>query len=103
MNVKYVPTACYISKDGEKFYQYTMIDEASRERLNYSKQALTSKPTPVCYFVVAIPAELRLEFLTAFGAFGGVYVCSEKQELPPIFALFMLDYFLYLCVGIAAA
>ena len=32
MDVKYVPAACYSGKDGEKFYQYTMIDEASRER-----------------------------------------------------------------------
>ena len=32
MDVKYVPIACYAGKDGEKFYQYTMIDEASRER-----------------------------------------------------------------------
>lgn len=32
MDVKYVPSACYAGKDGEKFYKYTMIDEASRER-----------------------------------------------------------------------
>lgn len=32
MDVKYVPCVCYVGKDGEKFYQYTMIDEASRER-----------------------------------------------------------------------
>lgn len=32
LDVKYVPTACYVGKDDEKFYQYTMIDEASRER-----------------------------------------------------------------------
>lgn len=35
MDVKYVPKACYAGKDGEKFYQYTMIDEASRERFIY--------------------------------------------------------------------
>ena len=29
MDVKYVPAACYVGTDGEKFYQYTMIDEAS--------------------------------------------------------------------------
>ena len=33
MDVKYVPKACYAGADGEMFYQYTMIDEASRERL----------------------------------------------------------------------
>ena len=32
MDVKYVPTVCYVGSDGEKFYQYTMIEEASRER-----------------------------------------------------------------------
>lgn len=32
MDVKYVPIACYAGKDGEKFYKYTMIDEAYRER-----------------------------------------------------------------------
>lgn len=32
MDVKYVPSVCYTGNDGEKFYQYTMIDEASRER-----------------------------------------------------------------------
>ena len=35
MDVKYVPRACYTGKDGEKYYQYTMIDEASRERFIY--------------------------------------------------------------------
>lgn len=32
MDVKYVPAACYAGKDGERFYQYTMIEEASRLR-----------------------------------------------------------------------
>ena len=35
MDVKYVPKACYAGADGEMFYQYTMIDEASRERFIY--------------------------------------------------------------------
>ena len=35
MDVKYVPKVCYSGTDGEKFYQYTMIDEASRERFIY--------------------------------------------------------------------
>ena len=35
MDVKYVPKECYIGNDGEKFYQYTIIDEASRERFIY--------------------------------------------------------------------
>ncbi len=32
MDVKYVPMACYAGKDGERFYQYTMLEEASRAR-----------------------------------------------------------------------
>lgn len=32
MDVKYVPKEYYVGNDGEKFYQYTVIDEASRER-----------------------------------------------------------------------
>ena len=32
LDVKYVPNACYAGKDEERFYQYTIIDEASRER-----------------------------------------------------------------------
>lgn len=35
MDVKYVPTSCYAGFDGQKFYQYTVIDEASRERFIY--------------------------------------------------------------------
>lgn len=35
MDVKYVPKACYVGEMPEKFYQYTMIDEASRERFIY--------------------------------------------------------------------
>lgn len=35
MDVKYVPTVCYVGKDEERFYQYTMIDEATRERFIY--------------------------------------------------------------------
>ena len=36
MDVKHVPAACYSGKDGEKFYQYTMLEEASRERFLYA-------------------------------------------------------------------
>lgn len=35
MDVKYVPRACYAGNTGDRFYQYTMIDEASRERFIY--------------------------------------------------------------------
>jgi transposase InsO family protein len=35
MDVKYVPTVCYTGSVPQKFYQYTIIDEASRERFLY--------------------------------------------------------------------
>jgi transposase InsO family protein len=35
MDVKYVPTSCYSGSVPQKFYQYTVIDEASRERFIY--------------------------------------------------------------------
>lgn len=35
LDVKYVPKACYTGLIPEKFYQYTVIDEASRERFIY--------------------------------------------------------------------
>lgn len=35
MDVKCVPRACYSGNDGERFYQYTVIDEASHERFIY--------------------------------------------------------------------
>ena len=45
MDVKYVPKECYTGKDKEKFYQYTMIDEASRERFIYPYKEQSSYST----------------------------------------------------------
>ena len=45
MDVEYVPTACYVGTDGDKFYQYTMIDEASRERFIYAYKEQSSYST----------------------------------------------------------
>ena len=45
MDVKYVPAACYAGTDGEKFYQYTMIEEASRERFIYAYKEQSSYST----------------------------------------------------------
>ncbi len=35
LDVKYVPNACYVGKMPDRFFQYTVIDEASRERFIY--------------------------------------------------------------------
>ena len=45
MDVKYVPKYCYSGNDGQKFYQYTCIDEASRERFIYPYQEQSSYST----------------------------------------------------------
>ena len=45
MDVKFVPLACYVGTDGEKFYQYTMLEEASRERFIYAYKENSSFST----------------------------------------------------------
>jgi len=45
MDVKYVPKACYSGLTPQKFYQYTVIDEASRERFIYPYLEQTSYTT----------------------------------------------------------
>ena len=45
MDVKYVPSVCYTGTNGDKFYQYTMIDEATRERFIYPYREQSSDST----------------------------------------------------------
>lgn len=45
MDVKYVPSACYVGEMPDKFFQYTMIDEASRERFIYPYREQSSYST----------------------------------------------------------
>ena len=45
LDVKYVPSACYVGEFPDKFYQYTMIDEASRERFIYPYREQSSYRT----------------------------------------------------------
>lgn len=45
MDVKYVPSACYSGTVSQKFYQYTAIDEASRERFLYPYMEQSSYST----------------------------------------------------------
>lgn len=45
MDVKYVPEACYSGMDEQKFYQYTMIEEATRERFIYPYMEQSSYST----------------------------------------------------------
>lgn len=45
LDVKYVPKVCYVGDMPDKFYQYTMIDEASRERFIYPYREQSSYST----------------------------------------------------------
>lgn len=36
MDVKFVPKICYVGEYEERFYQYTMLEEASRKRFMYA-------------------------------------------------------------------
>ena len=45
MDVKFIPTACYSGQVPQKFYQYTVIDEASRERFIYPYMEQSSYST----------------------------------------------------------
>ena len=45
MDVKYVPTSCYNGSVPQKYYQYTVIDEASRERFIYPYMEQSSYST----------------------------------------------------------
>ena len=45
MDVKYVPSVCYVGTDGDKFYQYTMLEEASRERFIFAYKEQSSYST----------------------------------------------------------
>ena len=38
LDVKYVPKACHAAEEKEQFYQYTVIEEASRKRCIYAYQ-----------------------------------------------------------------
>ena len=44
-HTKYVPKECFSGTDKEKFYQYTVIDEASRERFIYPYKEQSSYST----------------------------------------------------------
>jgi len=45
LDVKYVPKECYAGKDTKQFYQYTIIDECTRERFIYAYEEKTSHTT----------------------------------------------------------
>lgn len=71
LDVKYVPTACYSAKEKEKYYQYTVIEEASRKRFIYAYQEQSSFSTidfvkrAIIFFGYA-PKEIQTDCGTEF-------------------------------------
>ena len=53
MDVKYVPAVCYSGKNEQQFYQYTIIEEASRKRFIFAYEEQSSYST-VDFFKRAI-------------------------------------------------
>lgn len=53
MDVKYVPKACYVGTAEDQFYQYTMLEEASRKRFIFAYKEQSSYST-VAFFKRAI-------------------------------------------------
>lgn len=45
LDVKFVPNSCYVGLEQDKFYQYTIIDEATRERFIYAYKEHSSYST----------------------------------------------------------
>ena len=45
LDVKYIPKACYVGKTPDRFFQYTVIDEASQERFIYPFREQSSYST----------------------------------------------------------
>ncbi len=66
LDVKYVPIACNASKEKEQFYQYTIIEEASRKRFVYAYREQSSYSTldfiqrAIIWFGYA-PAEIQTD------------------------------------------
>lgn len=82
MDVKYVPRTCYSGTDGEKFYQYTIIEEASRKRFLYAYREQSSYSTidflkrAITYFGYA-PTILQTDNGTEF-----THVAKTKRVHP---------------------
>ena len=58
MDVKVVPKDCYVGQIPDKFYQYTIIDEASRERFTYTMK--TDRTHPLDIFLNSLNIQHKL-------------------------------------------
>ena len=61
MDVKFVPRFCYSGKDEKRFYQYTIIEEASRKRFIYAYEENSSYST-IDFFQRAIMCQKFLQY-----------------------------------------
>lgn len=66
LDVKYVPKECYSKKDRKKFYQYTIMDEATRERFIYAYETHDSYTTvdfvlKACIYFGYIPKKIQTD------------------------------------------
>ena len=75
LDVKYVPKDCYSGNDDQKFYQYTVIDEASRERFiyPYKEQSSYSKNNPLIQLLI-LSKELSSTLITNLKLFKPIMV-----------------------------
>lgn len=93
MDVKYVPTVCYVGKDEQKFYQYTMLEEASRKRFIYAYKENSSYST----------IDFAIRAITFFGYApkiiqtdnGGEFAHSQKTDKVHPFDKFCEKYHIY--------
>lgn len=90
MDVKYVSTTCCEGKDGQKFYQYTILEEATRERFIYPYMKQSSYSTmdfvkiTITYFGYA-PDEMETDN-------GAEFTCLSKAKRTYMFDKFCNKY-----------
>lgn len=90
LDVKYVPTACFAGKEPPQYYQYTIIEEASRKRFIYAYEEQSSYSTldfvkrAVIYFGYA-PKEIQTDC-------GGEFTHTSKTKQIHPFDIFCSRY-----------
>ena len=89
LDVKYVPQACYTGKDDERYFQYTMLEEASRERFIYAYKEQSGFSTvdfvkrAIVYFGYA-PHTIQTDN-------GSEFCNSQKTDRVHIFDFFCME------------
>jgi len=90
LDVKYVPTACFSGKDAPQYYQYTIVEEASRKRFLYPYEEHSSYSTvdfvkrAILFFGYA-PEEIQTDQ-------GGEFTHTSKTKRTHPFDVFCNQY-----------